>query len=467
MHIQHSNMGFYFDYPTANTFELDDWVTTIKAMNQLEQGAIANPTENRQVGHYWLRNPDLAPIEMAQVIRQSYASLGELEREIQQRNFETLLMVGIGGSALGPQLLVEALPCTTDYRRVLFLDNTDPDGFDCVLRTITPKQTLVAVVSKSGGTKETRNAMMEVQALYARHEVPFSEHAVALTVEGSQLDQLAIQDGWLFRLPLWNWVGGRTSVTGVVGLLPLMFLQRNWVHFLEGAQRMDDWTRTLSPDNPALQMAHLWYTEGNGHGDRNMVVLPYKDALGLFGKYLQQLIMESIGKRLDRNGQKVCQGLTVYGNKGSTDQHAFVQQLRDGRHDFFTVLIGVLEDRRTSVPKVWVEENVGAGDYLLGFLMGTRHALQDAGRTVSTLVVERLTEATLGALVALFERTVGFYAERLNINAYDQPGVEAGKRAAAEMLDLRARLFEGADVSDADPLDIWIWTEHQRINAER
>jgi glucose-6-phosphate isomerase len=120
-----------------------------------------------------------------------------------------------------------------------------------------------------------------------------------------------------------------------------------------------------------------------------------------------------------------------------------------------------------AVPKVFVEENVGAGEYLLGFLMGTRHALQDAGRTVSTLVVEHLNESTLGALVALFERTVGFYAERLNLNAYDQPGVEAGKRAAAEMLDLRTRLFNEEDVSDADPLDVWMWTEHQRINAEQ
>lgn len=467
MHIQHSKLGLYFDCPTASTFNLDDWTDALEAMHQLELGSIANPTEERQVGHYWLRNPSLAPEGMAHVVRQSHQALTALDAMIQQRNFDTLLMVGIGGSALGPQLLVDALPSMTNSRRVMFLDNTDPDGFDHALRTIEPKQTLVAVVSKSGGTKETRNAMMEVQALYERHGVRFTDHAVALTVDGSQLDQCAIEEGWLSRLPLWNWVGGRTSVTGVVGLLPLMFLERDWVSFLEGAKCMDDWTRSLNVDNPALQMAHLWYTEGNGMGDRNMVVLPYKDALGLFGKYLQQLIMESVGKRLNRNGQTVHQGLTVYGNKGSTDQHAFVQQLRDGRHDFFTVLIGVLKDRRMATPKVFVEENVGAGEYLLGFLMGTRHALQDADRTVSTLVLENLNESTLGALVALFERTVGFYAERLNLNAYDQPGVEAGKRAASEMLDLRTRLFNGEDVSDADPLDVWMWTEHQRINTEQ
>ena len=101
--------------------------------------------------------------------------------------------------------MVEALPCMTNSRRVLFLDNTDPDGFDGVLKDIHPKQTLVAVVSKSGGTKETRNAMMEVQALYERHGVQFTNHAVALTVEGSQLDQRAIQEGWLSRLRMGRW----------------------------------------------------------------------------------------------------------------------------------------------------------------------------------------------------------------------------------------------------------------------
>ena len=180
---------------------------------------------------------------------------------------------------------------------------------------------------------------------------------------------MATQESWLGILPLWNWVGGRTSITGMVGLLPLALMKRDWRAFLDGAKQMDDATRELSLNNPALWLAEMWF-EGNGRGDRNMVVLPYKDALGLLGRYLQQLIMESIGKREDLDGNVVHQGLTVYGNKGSTDQHAFVQQLRDGRHDFFALLLGVLQDRENT--SIEVEPNVTSGAYLLGFLMGTR-----------------------------------------------------------------------------------------------
>ena len=193
-----------------------------------------------------------------------------------------------------------------------------------------------------------------------------------------------------------------------------------------------------------------------------MVVLPYKDALGLLGRYLQQLIMESIGKKEDLEGNVVHQGLTVYGNKGSTDQHAFVQQLRDGRHDFFALLLGVLQDRDGN--SIEVEPGVTAGAYLLGFLMGTREALLEANRSVMTMIVEKIDERTLGALIALFERTVGLYAHKVNINAYDQPGVEAGKKAAQKMLDLKQELYEG-DITKADPFNVWLWNTHTQVNG--
>ena len=169
-------------------------------------------------------------------------------------------------------------------------------------------------------------------------------------------------------------MGGRTSITGMVGLLPLALMKRDWRAFLDGAkEEMDDATRELSLNNPALWLAEMWNSEGNGKGDRNMVVLPYKDALGLLGRYLQRLIMESIGKKEDLDGNVVHQGLTVYGNKGSTDQHAFVQQLRDGRHDFFfALLLGTLKDR--DGVSIEVEPDVTSGAYLLGFLMGNERS---------------------------------------------------------------------------------------------
>jgi glucose-6-phosphate isomerase len=166
-----------------------------------------------------------------------------------------------------------------------------------------------------------------------------------------------------------------------------------------------------------------------------MVILPYKDRLDLFSKFLQQLIMESIGKKLNRKGIVVEQGLTVYGNKGSTDQHAYVQQLRDGINNFFVTFIEVLSDR--SGPSPYIRENITTGDYLEGFLLGTRQALYENGRESVTITVDTIDAYHLGVLIGLYERTVSFYASLLDINAYHQPGVEAGKKAADVILKLQ------------------------------
>jgi glucose-6-phosphate isomerase len=148
--------------------------------------------------------------------------------------------------------------------------------------------------------------------------------------------------------------------------------------------------------------------------------------------------MESIGKQFDLNGKEVNQGLTVYGNKGSTDQHAYVQQLREGVHNFFVTFIEVLQDRNGD--SIEVDPGVTSGDYLFGFLYGTRKALSENGRESMTITVERIDAATIGALIALFERTVGLYAALVNINAYHQPGVEAGKKAAGAVIALQKKV---------------------------
>jgi glucose-6-phosphate isomerase len=148
--------------------------------------------------------------------------------------------------------------------------------------------------------------------------------------------------------------------------------------------------------------------------------------------------MESLGKERNLNGEVVHQGLTVYGNKGSTDQHAYIQQLRDGPHNFFVVFLQVLHDREGSSETV--EEGVTSGDFLLGFMMGTRHALYERGRQSVTIVVDKVSPFHIGALIALFERAVGFYASLVEINPYDQPGVEAGKEAAEELIQLQRQI---------------------------
>jgi len=238
---------------------------------------------------------------------------------------------------------------------------------------------------------------------------------------------------------MWDWVGGRTSVTSAVGLLPAALQGIDIAALLAGARQADRLTRTKETGrNPAAMMALMWLHGSSGCGKRDLVMLPYKDRLLLFSRYLQQLIMESIGKEYDLDGRKVEQGLTVYGNKGSTDQHAYVQQLRDGVHNFFVTFIEVLQDRNGD--SMEVEPGVTSGDFLFGFLYGTRQALAEKGRESMTLTVERIDAATIGALIALFERTVGLYAFFININAYNQPGVEAGKKAAGAVIELQKKV---------------------------
>jgi len=226
-----------------------------------------------------------------------------------------------------------------------------------------------------------------------------------------------------------------------VGLLPAALQGIDIREMLAGAKEMDIATRTPNlKDNPAALLALSWYFAGNGRGEKDMVVLPYKDSLLLFSRYLQQLVMESLGKEKDLDGNIVYQGIAVYGNKGSTDQHAYVQQLREGVPNFFMTLIEVLEDRQG--PSMEIEPNVTCGDYLSGFLMGTRAALFENGRDSITLTILQVNPRTVGALVALYERAVGLYAFLVNINAYHQPGVEAGKKAAAGILALQKQVLE-------------------------
>ena len=416
-------------------------------MAALEKGAIANPDEKRMVGHYWLRAPELAPdLKLTEAIKASIESIKLFAAKIHSGGikgsagkFTDLLCIGIGGSALGPQFVADALGTQADKLRVHFIDNTDPDGIDRVFDALGGRlgTTLVVVTSKSGSTPEPRNGQLEAAWRWKQAGLTFAAHAVAVTGEGSQLDKAAASEGWLARFPMWDWVGGRTSELGPVGLLPAALQGLDIQGMLAGGRAMDALTRIPDADrNPAARLALAWHHLTEARGTKAMVVLPYKDRLLLFSRYLQQLVMESLGKEFDLQGRQVFQGLTVYGNKGSTDQHAYVQQLRDGVNNFFAVFIEVLEDRLG--PSIDVEPGVTSGDYLQAFLLGTREALSGSDRASLTITIQRVDGQSVGMLIALFERAVGLYANLLGLNAYHQPGVEAGKKAATETLKIRA-----------------------------
>jgi glucose-6-phosphate isomerase len=446
MRLDISRMNFPEDWFQSMSQPVEK---AFRAMADLENGAISNPDENRMVGHYWLRDSALAPsTEIRKEIEQTLHDIRTFAHGVHNGNvkgqggtFKNCLVIGIGGSALGPQFVASALGNpATDKLRVFFFDNTDPDGMDKVIAQLGAElgRTLCIVISKSGGTKETRNGMLEAEAAFKKAGLLFSPQAVAVTGVGSELDQYATENAWLKRFPMWDWVGGRTSETSAVGLLPAALQGFDIDEFLAGARECDGATRQATINNPAVRMALMWYYAGNGRGSKDMVVLPYKDRLELFSKYLQQLIMESLGKEKDLDGRVVNQGLSVFGNKGSTDQHAYVQQLREGLANFFVTFVRVLKERAGE--PLFVEPGVTSGDYLDGFYLGTREALYQKGRESLTITIDAVTPRSVGMLIALFERTVGFYAFLIHLNAYHQPGVEAGKKAAGTVIALQGKI---------------------------
>ncbi len=430
----------------------DAMTKALAAMSDLERGGIANPDEQRRVGHYWLRAPELAPssrigreiLTMQDAVRTFAAEIRSGERLAPSgKPYQAVLLIGIGGSALGPQFLADALSPVEDRMVIHFLDNTDPVGIRRTLHQVRKDlaETLVLVISKSGETPETRNGMLETRQFMEEAGLNFPAQAVAITGEDSHLHTLARSENWITIFPMWEWVGGRTSVFSAVGLLPAALLGIDTDAFLAGAHSMDISTRNPAlAHNPAACMAISWHVLTEGRGQRDMVILPYSDRLVLFSRYLQQLIMESLGKRFDLEGNEVCQGIAVYGNKGSTDQHAYVQQLRDGLDNFFVNFIEILPEQGQA--GIRVDGKATSGDYLFGFLEGTKAALTQAGRPHFSLTLPNLSPRTIGGLIALFERVVGLYASLLGINAYHQPGVEAGKKAAARILDLQDRILE-------------------------
>ena len=442
-----SRMDFWADF-FADTAMLADQACV--EMKKLEAGAIANIDENRMVGHYWLRNAALAPSkDLQKMIEDAKASIVAFGADIHSgkivstsgKPFTDVLVVGIGGSALGPQFMAHCLGGAGDKLRMHYFDNTDPDGMNCVIALLGEKlaTTLVVVISKSGGTKESRNGMLAAQDALKKIGADCAKHFVAVTGVGSALDETAAREGWIARFPMWDWVGGRTSVMSAVGLVPMVLQGLDIENFLAGAAAMDVKTRTDDiAKNASMLLALMWFHSGNGSGIKDMVILPYKDRLLLFSRYLQQLIMESIGKEFDRDGERVNQGIAVYGNKGSTDQHAYVQQLREGLNNFFVSFIEVRKSADT--PELVVEaDDITSGDYLQGFLRGTRDALYEKERESLTISIEEVNAFSVGLLIALYERAVGFYASLVNVNAYHQPGVEAGKKAAENILELQKK----------------------------
>lgn len=357
----------------------------------------------------------------------------------------SVVNLGIGGSDLGPRMLVRALRDFRDrHVEVRFAANVDPADLDAALEGLEPASTLFIIASKSFTTIETLTNARRARAWLAATlgDAPeLSAHFAAVTADAAKARAWGIADGRIF--PMWDWVGGRYSLWSSVGLPACIAIGPD--HFdalLAGARRMDEHLRTapLSANMPVmLALLSVWYS--SFFGAQSHVLLPYSENLRDFPAWVQQLHMESNGKRVDRDGQPVDYPTApvIWGAAGTNSQHSFHQLLHQGTHlvpaDFIVPLAGngPGDKQEDAAHRLLVANALAQGSALMtgsAATAGQPHRELPGNRPSSTLLMQRLDPASLGQLLALYEHKVVVEAALLNINPFDQWGVEFGKTVA-------------------------------------
>ena len=366
---------------------------------------------------------------------------------------EAFVVLGIGGSALGPICVQQAInhPFYNElprekrngYPKLYVADNVDPERLSCLFEVINPEECLFNCVSKSGSTSETMSQFMIIKEMLEEKlgKEKAAEHIVCTTdKEKGNLIKIAAEEGYkTFIIP--SGVGGRFSELTPVGLLPAAMCGIDIELMLQGAAYMDELSKEEDfYKNPAYMFALLSYIAME-QGKNISVMMPYADSLKYVSDWFAQLWAESLGKKIDNSGNVVNSGQTPVKSLGVTDQHSQVQLYTEGPFDKMIVLLGVDKFRRTmTIPKIY-------GDIpSLGFLggvtqnkliateqMATEYALQKAGKANMTITLPEVNEFTIGELLYMLEVATGFAGELLNIDAFDQPGVEEGKNATYAM----------------------------------
>jgi glucose-6-phosphate isomerase len=366
---------------------------------------------------------------------------------------DTMVVLGIGGSSLGPHALYSALARPLDAlrarapgmpRRLLFPDNADPATFQAVLELCAPERTVWNVVTKSGSTAETAAQLLVLfEHLESKVGAEAARSRVVVTTDPSKgpLRRLADRLG-LTSFPIQPSVGGRFSVLSPVGLLPAAVAGLDVVGLLAGARAMRD--RVLDPDlrkNPALFLAAALVCH---HVDRKrpmVVMMPYADALYDTADWYRQLWAESLGKAVDVDGKPVHVGPTPIASRGATDQHSQLQLYAEGPDDKVFLFVSPAERQARlpiprSEPAVAEPEDYGylagrdMGELLDAELRGTVASLTRRGRPNATFTLDRMTAPAMGELLMLLMAAAGFAGPLYRVNPFDQPGVEEAKQLA-------------------------------------
>ena len=360
-------------------------------------------------------------------------------------SYPVILVLGIGGSALGPMALDSALGHPNSSRRLVVLDNIDPDWIQDTLVTLDPKDTLVNVIAKSGVTAETMSTFAIVRRwlVEALGETKARDHVV-VTTDPAKGDLLGIaRDERYPAFVIPPNVGGRFSVLSPVGTLPAALLGFNVEGLMEGAQRAVNQARKPIYENPALAAAVIQFVLEREHGKRNLVLFPYSQALWKFAFWFKQLWGESLGKKNDRRGREVHYGQTPTAALGVTDQHSQLQLFIEGPNDKSFLFWSVKEFRHD----LRIDHPYGKYDsmaYLQGRTIAdlfraerraTEIALTEAHRPNATVWVDRINEESMGELIMFSQYMTAYAGEFYDINAFDQPGVEYGKKLTFAMME--------------------------------
>jgi glucose-6-phosphate isomerase len=480
MHLQWND--FLVDYSknivTKETMELlhelANEVQLKAAISQYFDGDSINQTENRAVLHTALRAKESATVYVdgTNVMPEIFAVKNKIKQFSNEiisgqrkgftgKPFTDIVNIGIGGSDLGPAMIVEALQYYKNQLDVHFVSNVDGDHVNEILKKVNPETTLFVIVSKTFTTQETLSNAETIRSwfLQSAAQDDVAKHFVAVSTNIQKVTEFGINPDNIF--PMWDWVGGRFSLWSAVGLS--ISLAVGFDHFdqlLEGAHEMDEHFKNETFENNipvTLALLSVWYN--NFFGAESEALIPYTQYLQKLAPYLQQGIMESNGKSIGRDGKPVNYqtGTIIWGEPGTNSQHAFFQLIHQGtkliptdfigykealygnkdHHDklmsnFFAQTEALLMGKTEAQVKAEFETQGISGEkaaFLLPFKVFS------GNKPTNTLLIDKLTPASLGALVALYEHKIFVQGIIWNIFSYDQWGVELGKQLASSILN--------------------------------
>ncbi len=459
------------DKTMSALFELAAERQVLQKMEAMQAGEILNyiegvESENREVLHTAMRDffDNRQTSERAKAASDlAYAELEKLKEFLlgidAKNKFTDIVQIGIGGSHLGPEAIYHALEAyRKPNRRAHFLSNVDPDDGAQIFKDLNLSNTLFIVVSKSGSTLETLTNEQFVKERLKKAGLNPKDHLLSVTGKGSPMDD---PSKYLASFYIWDYIGGRYSVTSMVGGVLLAFIlgMDRFLDFLRGAHSMD--RIALNPDvqtNLPLLSALLSIWNRNFLGHPTCAVIPYSQALYRFPAHLQQLSMESNGKHVDKKGYFVDfeTGPIIWGEPGTNGQHSFYQLLHQGTTvvplEFITFRESqykedVVYEGTTSQEKLLANMFAQSISLAIGQENSNPNKVFQGNRPTRILLGNKLTPFVMGAILSYYEHQVTFEGFIWNINSFDQEGVQLGKVLALKIIDqMRAK-------NESKPLD--------------